>query len=119
MLTFNENNYAIAMTRGDSESLTVRKKVDGGSAPFEVGEVITLTVRDGADGEIVFRKVVTEFDEEGAAVIAIETGDTEGAEFGKYVYDVQYTDAAGKIQTVIPPTPGKLPKFTLTEEATY
>ena len=119
MLIFNEKTCAVTMTRGDSESITVRKKIDGAAAEFEVGEIITLTVRDGADGEIVFQKIVTEFDEEGAAVIAIETGDTEGAEFGKYVYDVQYTDAAGKIQTVIPPTPGKLPKFTLTEEATY
>ena len=118
-MTINENNYAIAMTRGDSESLTVRKEIDGEAAEFETGETVTLTVRDGADGEIVFQKVVTEFDGEGAAVIPIETEDTAGAEFGTYAYDVQFADAAGKIQTVIPPRPGKLPKFTLTEEATY
>ena len=119
MLIFNEKTCAVTMTRGDSESLTVRKQIDGAAAEFETGDIITMTVRDGADGEIIFQKVVTEFDEEGAAVIPIETEDTEGVEFGKYAYDVQYTDPAGKIHTVIPPTPGKLPKFTLTEEATY
>ena len=114
-MTINENNYAIAMTRGDSESLTVRKKDD----VWVTGETITMTVRDGAEGEILFQKAVTEFDGEGAAVIAIESGDTEGIDFGSYVYDIQYTDASGKVRTLIPPRPGKLPKFTLTQEATY
>ena len=114
-MTINENNYAIAMTRGDSESLTVRKKDD----TWVTGDVITMTVRTDADGDIAFQKAVSEFDGEGAAVIAIDPTDTEGIDFGSYVYDIQYTDAAGKVRTLIPPRPGKLPKFTLTEEATY
>lgn len=114
-MTINENNYAIAMTRGDSESLTVKKSSDA----WVTGETITMTVRDGADGDIIFQKVVTEFDSDGAAVIAIESGDTEGIDFGDYAYDIQYTDAAGKVRTLIPPKPQRLPKFTLTEEATY
>lgn len=114
-MTINENNYAIAMTRGDSESLTVRKK-DG---TWTADETITFTVRDGAEGDILIQKVVTEFDNEGAAVIAIESGDTEGLAFGSYVYDIQYAGPDGKIRTLVPPRPGRLPKFTLTEEATY
>lgn len=114
-MTINPNNYAIAMTRGDSESITVVKKDD----TWVTGEVITMTVRTDAEGEIAFQKAVTEFNAEGAAVIAIESADTEGLDFGNYVYDIQYTDAYGKVRTLIPPRPGKLPKFILTEEATY
>lgn len=114
-MTINANNYAIAMTRGDSESITVKKKND----VWTSGEVITLTVRTDAEGDVAFQKAVSEFDGEGAAVIAIESADTEGLEFGSYVYDIQYADANGKVRTLIPPRPGKLPKFTLTEEATY
>lgn len=114
-MTINEQNYAIAMTRGDSESLTVAKKND----VWTEGEVITMTVRTDAEGDIALQKVVNEFDDNGAAVIAINPADTQGLDFGDYVYDIQYSDAAGTIRTLIPPKPGKLPKFTLTQEATY
>jgi hypothetical protein len=119
MLIFNEKTCAVTMTRGDSESLTVRKRVNGAADAFVAGETLTMTVRDGAEGEILFQKAVTEFDESGAAVIPIETEDTQGLDFGSYVYDIQFTDAAGKVRTLIPPRPGRLPKFTLTQEATY
>lgn len=114
-MTINESSYAIAMTRGDSESLTVRKQND----VWVDGETITFTVRDDAEGDILLQKAISEFDNDGAAVIAIESSDTEGIDFGTYVYDIQYSDASGKVRTLIPPKPGKLPKFTLTEEATY
>ena len=113
-MTINPNNFAIAMTRGDSESLTVKKKND----VWAEGEVITMTVRTDAEGDIVFQKAVSEFDGDGAAVIAIEPEDTEGLDFGNYVYDIQLS-VGERVKTLIPPKPGKLPKFTLTEEATY
>jgi len=113
-MTIDPNSYAIAMTRGDSESLSVRCPAD----PFTAGDTITFTVRDGAEGDIFLQKTVTDFDE-GVAVISMETEDTEGMDFGTYRYDIQLTDADGKVITLIPPRPGKLPKFTLTEEATY
>lgn len=113
-MTINVNNYAIAMTRGDSESLTVRKQ--GGAWTEE--ETITFTVREDAEGDIAFQKTAY-LDDAGAAIIAIEHEDTAGLDFGSYVYDIQYADADGKIHTLIPPRPGRLPKFTLTQEATY
>ena len=113
-MTMNEKTYAIAMTRGDSESLSVRCTTD----PFTSGDTVTLTVRDDAEGDILLQKAVTAFTD-GVAVIAIESADTAGIEFGDYVYDIQYTDASGKVITLIPPKPGNLPKFKLTEEATY
>ena len=114
-MTINENNYAIAMTRGDSESLTVKKKND----TWVSGEVITFTVRDGADGDILLQKAISEFDENGWAIIPIDPADTEDIDFGTYAYDIQYSNANGMVRTIIPPRPGRLPKFALTEEATY
>ena len=114
-MEINPKTFAIAMTRGDSESITVKKKND----VWTSGDVITLTVRTDAEGDVAFQKAVSEFDGEGAAVIAIERADTEGLDFGQYVYDIQYADANGKVRTLIPPRPGRLPRFTLTEEATY
>lgn len=114
-MTINASNYAIAMIRGDSESLTVRKKDD----VWVTGETITFTVREGAEGDILLQKAVREFDQDGAAVIAIDPADTEGIEFGSYVYDIQYSNDSGTVRTIIPPKPQKLPKFTLTQEATY
>lgn len=109
-----DNADNVAMTRGDSESLTVRKV--GGT--WVSGEAITLTIRTSAVGEIVFQKVVTEFDEEGAAVIPINPEDTEDLDFGRYAYDVQYENN-GTVKTLIPRTPGNLPGWTITQEATY
>jgi len=113
-MTINPTTYAIAMTRGDSESLTVQCTTD----PYSAGDTITLTVRDEADGNILLQKVVTTFSD-GVAVIGIQPEDTEGIEFGNYVYDIQHKDAYGNVLTIIPPKPGNLPKFKLTEEATY
>lgn len=113
-MTLNEKTYAIAMTRGDSATLTVRCTAD----PFAAGDTLTLTVRDDAEGDIYLQKVVTEFDD-GDAVFRIDPGDTAGMDFGDYRYDVQLRDSIGNVITILPPRPTSLPKFTLTEEATY
>lgn len=114
-MKMNEKTYAITMRRGDSESLSVQCTSD----PYTAGDTITFTVREDAEGDILLQKVVDTF-QSGVAVIAIESGDTTGIEFGDYVYDIQQTDQYGKVLTIVPPDPGSaLPKFKLTEEATY
>ena len=118
-MVINSSTDDVAMTRGDSESLTVRKMVDGAATSWVPGEIITLTIRTYAEGEIVFQRVVTEFDDGGAAVIAINPEDTEDLAFGRYVYDIQCTTTDGTVTTLIPRTPGNLPGWTITQEATY
>lgn len=113
-MTINDKTYAIAMTRGDSESISVQCTSD----PFSAGDVVTLTVRDDAEGEVLLQKAVDVFDD-GVAVIGIAPADTAGIEFGSYVYDIQSMRADGTVLTLIPPRPGRLPTFELTEEATY
>ena len=97
------------MTRGDSESLTVTCA----QIPFTAGDTIYLTLREDAESEIAMQKVVTDFSD-GAAVIGIDPADTEGMEFGDYVYDIQLTRADGTITTLVP-----ISRWRLTEEVTY
>lgn len=110
----NISGLNISMTRGDSEYLIVRCTAD----PFLSGDTITMTVRDGADGDILFQKIVQDFTD-GEARIDIEPSDTASFDFGAYNYDIQLVRASGRVITLIPPKPSKLPNFTLTEEATY
>lgn len=99
----------ISMVRGDSESITVTIS----PTAFTTGDTVYLTVREDAEEPIAFQKAVTEFDN-GAAVIGIDHSDTEGLEFGTYVYDVQLTRADGTVTTLVP-----ISRFKLTEEVTY
>jgi len=100
----------ISMTRGDSESLTVRCP----QLPFENGDAVCLTLREDAESAIALQKVVTAFTDEGEAVIGIDPADTAPLAFGDYVYDVQLTRADGTVTTLVP-----IARFTLTEEVTY
>jgi hypothetical protein len=98
----------ITMTRGDSESLTVTCSV-----PFTNGDTVYFTVREDAESEILLQKIITDFPD-GAAVIPIYPEDTEGMDFGDYVYDIQVTRAGGVVTTLIVPS-----RFKLNEEVTY
>lgn len=104
----------ISMTRGDSESITVRCSAAGERVPFAAGDTVYFTVREDAEADIALQKTVTEFDEEGRAVIGIEPADTAGLDFGSYVYDIQLTRADGTVTTLVP-----MSRFRLTEEVTY
>lgn len=107
----------LTMTRGDSESITVKmKNPDGTVHPFVDGDVIELTVRKKPLSEIAFHKTITKFDEDGSANISIDPTDTSSLEFGKYVYDIQWTNADGGVKTIVKPIKNN---FIITEEVTY
>lgn len=107
-MTLNGTN--ISMTRGDTESITVRMKSGGTLSP---GDIIDFTVRKTVDSAVVLHKRITEFFDD-SAVIAINHQDTSSMDFGTYRYDIQLTDAGGAVTTLVKPA-----KFTLTEEITY
>ena len=101
---------SISMTRGDSESITVRITQGEG---LTAGDRIDFTVRQSAEEPIELQKTVTEFPD-GDAVIVLRPEDTTPMEFGSYVYDIQLTRADGTVQTIIKPS-----KFKLEQEVTY
>ena len=98
----------LAMTRGDTESVTVRC-----SEPFVSGDTVYFTVREDAESPIALQIAVTSFPS-GDAVIPIYPDDTEPMDFGDYVYDIQVTRANGTVTTLIVPS-----RFRLNEEVTY
>ena len=106
-MTLQETN--ITMTRGDTETLTVRC-----SEPFCEGDEVTMPVREDADSPVELQKTVTEFGADGEAVIVLDHEDTAALPFGTYRYDIQVTRATGAVRTLVKPA-----KFTLTEEITY
>ena len=98
----------LSMVRGDSESIAVTP-----SRPFTAGDTVYFTVRESAEDPIVLQKTVTEFPD-GKAVIGIGHEDTQGLDFGDYVYDIQVTWADGTVKTLV-----EMSRFRLREEVTY
>ena len=112
-----DENLNITLRRGDSDSITVA--VRGGEELLVSGALLELTVRRTAEDEAEVHKEIREFPE-GKAVIPFEPEDTEGMDFGRYVYDIQLTDVGGRVLHLVPPRPEQpLPKFTLTQEVTH
>lgn len=103
------NGTKLAMVRGDSESITVQC-----TPSFSTGDTIYFTVRQTVEDPIVLQKIVTEFDNDGKAVIIISPSDTESLDFDDYVYDIQLTKADGTVTTLIEPD-----RFRIKEEVTY
>ena len=110
-MAIDETTYKITLAAGEGQNITVSKA--GGS--WSAGEVITFTARrNGATGPIVLQKTVSEFDQNGKAVIQITSADTTALGVGSYVYDIQYSNQHGTVQTFIPPTPTRLPEMVVT-----
>lgn len=106
----------LAMTRGDSEAVTVTMYLQGNGEQrqFANGDTVYFTVKANPSSEKkLLQKIVTEFDN-GAARIEIEPHDTKALDFGSYYYDIQYTNADGGVKTLVPPG-----RFDLMGEITY
>ena len=101
----------LSMTRGDSETITISCE----ARPFREGDVIRFTVKEDVFTKAKeMEKVVTEFTEEGEAVVVIQPEDTRGMGYKGYRYDVQLTTADGTVTTIVKPS-----EFRLTAEVTW
>lgn len=92
----------IQLTRGDTARLTVtvHNEFDGNEYEVDQDDTMRLTVKKSVkDPEPSFQKVIL-----GSNQFYIEPSDTKTLSFGKYVYDVELTTAAGEVYTVIVPT---------------
>jgi len=99
----------LAMTRGDTEHITIKLK---GYTP-STGDKVELTVRKTPDStSALIHKTVTTCNN-GAYVIDIAASDTASLTPDVYVYDIQLT-INGEIKTIIP-----VSQFRLLEEVTY
>ena len=109
----------IYMTRGDSASVIISASTKIGNnrtpRPFVDGDKIEMTVRQfPSSPSVAVHKTVTEFTEDGKAVIEISPSDTSGLSFGTYSYDIQLTEEGGAVHTIVTPS-----AFVVGEEDTY
>ena len=116
--TQTDYGYDLAMTRGDTDSLTVTMAIDqdGTDVPFDANAAV-LTVRTSRTGDMLFAIDATSVTD-GVAVFDFAPDLTAGLDAGKYVYDVQATTADGVVKTAL----GGLMRpcrFVLYQDVTY
>jgi hypothetical protein len=100
----------IFLTRGDSARIECKLdtiNTSGEVAPYDVSnDTAVFTVREDFDSEDVVFSHEAIKTEDGSSIIAhIVPTDTNGIEYGTYVYDFQITTSAGDVYT---PIVGKL-----------
>lgn len=97
--SINGNN--ITLTRGDTLFLQLNLTKDGSEFTPESGDSIRFAVKQkykDADEDVLINKAVP-ID---TLLLEIEPDDTKPLTMGKdYVYDIEYTDAAGHVDTFI------------------
>lgn len=98
----------LAMTRGDSESISVT--ISG--YDIQPGDFLEMTIRRRIGSPVVFYRKITEFSGN-TALINILPEDTNALQTGDYVYDLQLT-FGGAVKTIVKPS-----TFTLEDEVTY
>jgi hypothetical protein len=106
----------LSMIRGDTESITVSLSDEtGNKINFELGDTLYFTIKDNVNTvNKVMQKQITDFNEDGNAVIEILPSDTKELKYKEYVYDIQLTREDGTVTTIIPPS-----SFVIEGEVTY
>lgn len=101
MLYINSDG-SIQLTRGDTARLSVaiENELTGGNYEVDTRDTMRLTIKRKVDDSTpLLQKVIA-----GSNQFYIEPADTSELDFGKYLYDVELTTAAGDVYTVIVPT---------------
>lgn len=102
-----DNKQNIELTRGDTGFFTIALKNNQGEdyIPQE-GDTLRFAMGKNYGGEpLILKQIPID-----TLVLEIQPQDTASLNFGKYVYDVEFTDAAGHVSTII------LANFMLTKE---
>lgn len=102
-LYINPNTYDITLTRGDTAIITVplyEIDEEGHETPYTpiAGEKVRFAMSDkyGATrSEVLILKEIP-ID---TLILEIDPEDTKPLKFGKYKYDIEFTDAAGHVST--------------------
>ena len=102
-----EGVYDIILTRGDTLTLTVGMKVNGQSYTPTTGSIRFAMKGDFTDETPILEKTIPL----NSMTLVIEPTDTKTLPMdSKYVFDIQYTDQTGNIDTFIEGT------FTVSHE---
>lgn len=105
---FSIKGNSISLTRGDTLFLTVAL-IDPDGSEYEVqeGDTLRFAMKKRIKSEecLILKSIPTD-----TLTLEIEPQDTKPLEFGDYVYDIEFTDAAGHVSTIL------LGTFSITEE---
>jgi hypothetical protein len=119
--TINANNHNIQLTRGDSVSFNLLDDATGLEMVFESTDRIKLTVRAKANS--INTLIEKEFspDVDGHILIVIAPSDTATLDLATGVYDIQWTQDADNVFTLIPASgsTARLPTFQICPEVSY
>ena len=103
-------NNVISLTRGDTANFTVKILDSDGNEYDYSDDTVLFTVKANAYTE---EKIIQKEVHYGEDVI-IEHDDTKDLLYGDYLFDVQISNIAGEVATVIVPT-----KIRIMEEVTF
>ena len=108
-MSSNVKGNTIYLTRGDSfRAIVGIYNADGTDYVPEEGDVVRFALKHTVlSSEPILVKVLDNND----LLLSINPSDTEGLQFGTYVYDIEITKADGTVDTFITPSP-----FILTAE---
>lgn len=107
---FKVKNNVITMTRGDTGNFTlVIKDADGEDYDYSEDTVL-FTIKPNVHTKTAVCQKVVRYGED----IVLEHKDTANLPYGDYWYDVQVSNEAGDVATVITPT-----KIRITKEVTF
>lgn len=100
MIHIDKRSLTMSITRGDTGPFTVNVKDN----PFKDGDIIKFSVKPdlSPDTPYSIHKEITTFTDDGKAEVIIEPSDTQELEVGKYVYDIEWTQTNGDINTITP-----------------
>lgn len=107
---FRVDGTNVYLTRGDSLMLQIGMKRDGEAYTPQTGENVRFAMKakytDPDENVLIVKDIPLD-----TMILEILPEDTKSLKFNKtYVYDIQYTDLQGHVDTFI------LGNFTLTEE---
>ena len=107
---FSVKKSDITLTRGDTLLLQVEINKDGKSVDLKQGESVRFAMKyrytDPDEAVLIYKEIPLD-----TLILELKPEDTKPLKFNKtYVYDIQYTDIDGRVDTFITGT------ITLTEE---
>ena len=110
MITIDKDTNNITISKKDTASLDILLD----NYTLTNGDRVTLTIDREVEQETPIKQIiVTNFNEEGGAIINLTSEDTD-LEIGTYKYDIQINTADGRVDTVIGPA-----KFKVIGGVTY
>ena len=102
-----DEDQNITLTRGDTGIFNISLQSQDGQAYVpQTGDTLRFALSEGFGKEaLVIKNIPIE-----TCILEIEPQDTKNLEFKKYKYDIELTDAAGRVTTIL------LGEFTVDKE---